>query len=130
MRYSRQREALLEVLRSTKSHPSAYWIYEELKKDFPKISLGTVYRNLSQLTENGDILKLDISSDIERYDGYTENHSHFVCKCCSDILDIELPDADNLCNSIAMQTGCDIDSHSLTFYGLCNKCKNKNNIIN
>ena len=42
MRYSRQREALLEVLRSTKSHPSAYWIYEELKKDFPKISLGTV----------------------------------------------------------------------------------------
>lgn len=57
MKYSKQREALLTLLRSTRSHPSADWLYENLRKEFPNISLGTVYRNLAQLAENGDILK-------------------------------------------------------------------------
>ena len=55
MKYSKQREALLTLLRSTRSHPSADWLYENLRKEFPNISLGTVYRNLAQLAENGDI---------------------------------------------------------------------------
>lgn len=58
MKYSKQREALLTLLRSTRSHPSADWLYENLRKEFPNISLGTVYRNLAQLAENGDILKI------------------------------------------------------------------------
>ena len=57
MKYSKQREALLTLLRSTRSHPSADWLYENLRKEFPNISLGTVYRNLAQLAENGEILK-------------------------------------------------------------------------
>ena len=123
MKYSRQREALLDVLKSTTSHPTAYWVYEELKKDFPNISLGTVYRNLALLTERGDILKLDVSSGMERYDGFTHKHSHFVCRCCQDIIDISLPQADKFCDVVSKETGCDVESHSLTFYGLCNKCK-------
>lgn len=123
MKYSRQREALLGVLRSTTSHPSAYWVYEELKKDFPNISLGTVYRNLALLTKNGDILKLDVSSDTERYDAFTHQHSHFVCRNCSEVLDINLPETETFCNAISKKIGCDVESHSLTFYGICNKCK-------
>ena len=62
MKYSKQREALLTLLRSTRSHPSADWLYENLRKEFPNISLGTVYRNLAQLAENGDILKISTSA--------------------------------------------------------------------
>ena len=82
MNYSKQREALLRVLRSTRSHPTAYWVYEELRKEIPNISLGTVYRNLAKLAQNGDILKLDIISDKERFDGFTARHAHFVCNEC------------------------------------------------
>ena len=69
MKYSKQREALLTLLRSTRSHPSADWLYENLRKEFPNISLGTVYRNLAQLAENGDILKISTSANKEHFDG-------------------------------------------------------------
>lgn len=127
MKYSRQREALLEVLKGTSTHPTAYWVYEELKKNFPNISLGTVYRNLALLTENGDILKLDVSSGMERYDGFTHKHSHFVCRNCSDVMDIDLPETEDFCNAISKKIGCDVESHSLTFYGICNKCRLSDN---
>ena len=70
MKYSKQREALLTLLRSTRSHPSADWLYENLRKEFPNISLGTVYRNLAQLAENGDILKISTSANKEHFDGF------------------------------------------------------------
>ena len=67
MKYSKQREALLTLLRSTRSHPSADWLYENLRKEFPNISLGTVYRNLAQLAENGDILKIRKQRTFRRF---------------------------------------------------------------
>ena len=82
MKYSKQREALLTLLRSTRSHPSADWLYENLRKEFPNISLGTVYRNLAQLAENGDILKISTSANKEHFDGFVHRHFHFVCNKC------------------------------------------------
>ena len=122
-RYSKQREVVLEILRATKLHPNATTIYECAREVIPNISLGTVYRNLALLTDRGDILKLDVASGMERYDGFMHKHSHFVCRCCQDIIDITLPQADDFCNVLSRETGCDVESHSLTFYGLCNKCK-------
>ena len=70
MKYSKQREALLTLLRSTRSHPSADWLYENLRKEFPNISLGTVYRNLAQLAENGDILKTLVAGATKQQDPF------------------------------------------------------------
>ena len=123
MKYSRQREALLRVLKSTRSHPTAYWVYEELKKEIPNISLGTVYRNLAQLTQNGDIIKLDVVSDKERFDAFTAQHAHFVCSRCGEVLDAQTPDFEELCNKTEQKLGCSIESRSLTFYGTCSSCK-------
>ena len=67
MKYSNSVRQLLTLLRSTRSHPSADWLYENLRKEFPNISLGTVYRNLAQLAENGDILKISTSANKEQF---------------------------------------------------------------
>ena len=87
MRYSRQREALLTLLRSTKTHPDAEWLYTGLRKEYPNISLGTVYRNLRQLTEVGEILELCYGST-SHFDGDISPHYHMICSCCRKIYDI------------------------------------------
>lgn len=123
MKYSRQREALLTLLKSTHSHPTADWLYQELKKDFPNISLGTVYRNLGVLSENGDIAALNIKSDKEHFDGLTHEHYHFVCNKCGFVSDINLPVPSDWDKSIERQIGAQVDRHSFVFYGTCSKCR-------
>ena len=124
MKYSKQREALLSLLKSTTSHPCADWLYTELRKEFPNISLGTVYRNLSQLTESGAILKIQTASNREHFDGRTHEHCHFVCGECERIYDVELNIAEKLNGVVEEMLGARVDSHSLVFYGVCSECKN------
>lgn len=126
MKYSKQREALLTLLRSTRSHPSADLLYENLRKEFPNISLGTVYRNLAQLTENGDIIKIQTSSNKEHFDGFTNQHNHFVCKKCDRIFDVNADSAHALTKQAANELGADIDGYSLVFYGTCSECSQQN----
>lgn len=123
MKYSKQRDALLTLLRSTRSHPSADWLYTELKKEFPNISLGTVYRNLALLSDNKSILKITTSSHKEHFDGFTHPHYHFVCNTCSNIYDVDLGDTDTLDKSVEKELGAKVDNHSLVFYGVCSNCK-------
>ncbi len=125
MKYSKQRDALLTLLKSTRSHPSADWLYSELKKEFPNISLGTVYRNLALLAENGCILKISTSSQKEHFDGFTHQHYHFVCNSCDSIYDVELEDTGLLNKSVEQELGAEVDSHSLVFYGICSECKKR-----
>ena len=122
VKYSRQREALLELLRSVMNHPTADWLYTELKKDFPNISLATVYRNLLFLTENGDIQKLDCGTEAEHYDGKAKNHTHFVCRKCKAVKDVDISDDKWLNNAVISEEKLFIESYSLVFYGLCEKC--------
>lgn len=123
MNYSRQREALINVLKSTKSHPTAEWIYTELRKEYPKISMGTVYRNLAKLTDSGDILKLSVGDVSEHYDGFTHEHYHFVCTECKSVTDVDLPFPSELDDMVSEAIGAKTQSHSLVFYGKCKKCK-------
>lgn len=123
VKYSKQREALLTLLKSTHSHPTADWLYQELKKNFPNISLGMVYRNLGVLSENGDITALNIKSDKEHFDGFTHEHYHFVCNKCGFVSDINLPVPSDWDESIEQQIGAQVDRHSLVFYGTCSKCR-------
>lgn len=126
MKYSKQREALLTLLRSTRSHPSADWLYENLRKDFPNISLGTVYRNLAVLADNGDIVKIQTASNKEHFDGFTHTHHHFVCRNCDSIIDVDIDGMENAEKQAAAKLNADIEDYSLVFYGICNECSQNN----
>lgn len=122
-RNTRQKKIIISVLRNTKSHPNAEWIYDEVRKEIPNISLGTVYRNLRQLKETGDILEMNCSEKITRFDGDTREHYHFVCDLCGRVFDIpEVPDK-AIEERVAKQTGFKITRHQLELHGLCVECQ-------
>jgi len=122
LRKTRQRQRILEVLRATKSHPTADWIYSQVKSKFPKLSLGTVYRNLKLLKEQGEIIELDFGSTFSRFDGVCEDHYHFACRKCRRVFDVNIPVEDNLNNKAAKATHFNVECHRLVFYGLCTEC--------
>ena len=121
--FSRKRMAILQAIRSTKSHPTAEWVYQTLKPDYPDLSLGTVYRNISQFKDEGQIITVGVVNGQERYDGNVQPHTHFVCTQCGAVIDIDesfLGEAEN--ELIAKKYGISVDSHELVFYGKCSKC--------
>ena len=122
-KYSRQRESIREYLLSTKEHPTADMVYSHVRLIYPNISLGTVYRNLNQMAENGEILRLDLGDGTDHFDGTTSSHNHFICKCCHKVLDLEMEPIDHI-NTIA-SAGFDgsIEGHYTYFYGKCGECK-------
>ncbi len=119
--YSRQREAILNVLCSTKSHPTASWIYENVQVTLPNISLGTVYRNLALLESEGVIRKISVGDNHEHFDGDTSQHSHFYCKSCSQITDIFI-DTKETRKQVERDTGFKVDFGTYTFIGVCKNC--------
>ncbi|MCG8607879.1 transcriptional repressor, partial [bacterium] len=121
-RNSKQRTRILEILRSTDSHPTASWIYEQLKPDFPSLSLGTVYRNLNILVEQGAVQELKFGSTFDRYDSNTQPHYHFICEACGRISDVELEHEDDLDSKVQEMTAHKVDYHRLEFYGQCREC--------
>jgi len=123
LRKTKQREAILKVLRSTISHPAADWIYNEVRKEIPTISLGTIYRNLKLLRECGEILEIDLGNTSSRFNGNTANHYHFRCEKCRRIFDIDEPVDVSINERIARKTGFKISHHWLEFRGLCKKCQ-------
>ena len=122
-KYSRQREAILAKIRSTTSHPTADWIYQELKEGFPNLSLGTVYRNLVLFREDGDIVSVGSVNGQERFDGNTLPHGHFVCQKCTAVIDIDLPDDQSeLITNQNNINGNKVERIDFTAYGICNMC--------
>jgi len=122
-RHSRQRERILELLRSTSSHPTADWLYEKLKKEFPRLSLGTVYRNLALLTDQGAVKKIQFGSTFDRFEARVEPHYHLICDNCKNIIDLEmkpLTDLTEKANRLSKDFA--IHSHRVDFYGLCAHC--------
>ena len=125
LKYSRQRESIKEFLMTRKDHPTADVVYENVKKIYPNISLGTVYRNLSLLSEIGEIQKLSSFGGADHFDACVEPHCHFMCTKCGAVLDLETDGMDELIakagkNFSGKITGCDI-----RFFGTCPKCMNK-----
>lgn len=119
----RKRNAILSYLKETKTHPSAEMVYAHLKPEIPDLSLGTVYRNLSKFKEQGQIVSLGAVGGVERFDGNTTPHVHFICTNCygvSDLSDLPVPEA--LLASAQKQTGGNIETCQLTFTGQCSHC--------
>ena len=122
LKYSRQREAILEALILRHDHPTADTLYRALREDLPHISLGTVYRNLNLLTELGKIRKIRSDSGIEHYDAETHEHYHLVCRSCGKVLDLPMEairDLDRLAEQGGVGT---VEGHALVFYGRCAEC--------
>ena len=120
--YSRQREAIINVLRSTNTHPTAAWIYEQVREQIPNISLGTVYRNLAALSESGEILSINVGDGQEHYDGDNKAHVHLHCKTCGCIKDLSL-NSDPL-SDMAEKEGFVTETSIYLLCGTCEKCKN------
>ena len=120
-KYSHQREAIREALMSVKTHPTAAEIYDMVREHIPNISLGTVYRNLSMLAAEGEILRISTGEGTERYDATTASHCHFVCSQCGGVSDLDLP-SDDLDRMAEMASGSSVERHSLIFYGTCAEC--------
>jgi Fe2+ or Zn2+ uptake regulation protein len=123
MRKTRQKEAILEVLRGTNSHPTADWVYNEVRKEIPNISLGTVYRNLRLLCESGEISELDLCGTLTRFDARQDNHYHFRCEKCGLVFDVDLPVDAEMDRRAAQKTGFEVLYHRLEFRGVCESCQ-------
>ena len=87
-KHFRKRDAILTCLRQSKAHPSAEWVFSQLKPEIPDLSLGTVYRNLSMFKQQGTIVSLGAVNCVERFDYNTAPHVHFICSECADIAQI------------------------------------------
>ncbi len=123
LRRTKQKEAILEVLRGTTSHPTADWVYNEVRKEIPNISLGTVYRNLRLLCESGGILELDLCGTLSRFDARRDNHYHFRCVKCGLVFDVDVPVDMEMDKIVAQRTGFMISYHRLEFRGVCKNCQ-------
>jgi Fur family transcriptional regulator, peroxide stress response regulator len=119
---SRQRERILNLLRSTDNHPTASWIYDELKKEFNNLSMGTVYRNINILLDQNLIQKIESGSSFDRFDGNVKNHYHFICQDCGAVSDLPLQELPELNKLVNENTPYQTEKHRLDFYGVCPEC--------
>jgi len=125
MKFSRQREMILNQVRSFPIHPTADQVYTALKAENPNLSLGTVYRNLNQLSEMGMLLKIRIADGSDRFDGRTDDHYHMVCDDCKQVYDVELTELDELNNTITEKYGHQLTVVTLNLNGICCECRKK-----
>jgi Fur family ferric uptake transcriptional regulator len=122
---TRQRKVILEELLRLRSHPSADEIYAIVRKRLPRISLGTVYRNLEVLSEMGAIQKLELSGSMKRYDYNPQKHYHIRCVECDRVDDAPVAPLNRLEDELYESTVFEIISHNLEFTGLCPACSRK-----
>lgn len=123
MNYSKQREIILNTLKSNVVHPTAEYVYSILKKKDPTISLATVYRNLNLLSENGIIKKIEGLEQSVHYDHNTHEHYHFICDKCKKVFDVEADIAPDIESRTSKKTGFVINGHEITFHGFCPECQ-------
>ena len=122
-KHFKKREAILNCLRSTNTHPTAEWVYAQLKTEFPDISLGTVYRNLALFKEQGLVISVGTVNGVERFDADTEPHVHFICRACHKVDDLPgmiIPES--LTSDVDRRTGGRTETCSLSFTGTCREC--------
>jgi Fur family ferric uptake transcriptional regulator len=125
-RMTRQKRVVLEELSKVKTHPTAYEIFEMVKSRLPRISLGTVYRNLDQLSSGGQIRRLDIGQSQRRFDAVVDDHVHIRCISCGKVDDVPLNpamSATTIKDTVSSQSGYDVLGCELDFQGICPSCK-------
>jgi Fur family peroxide stress response transcriptional regulator len=124
-KYSRQREAIKDYLAQTVEHPTADTVYMNIRSIYPNISLGTVYRNLNLLADQGEILKINCQDGCDRFDGNVKPHYHFLCNGCKKVLDIQMESIEHINVIAGAGFQGKVDGHVTFFYGRCPECLNK-----
>ena len=115
---------MLALLRSSRRHPSAEQLYQQLKPEYPGLSLATVYRNLNQLCEQGLVKRVGTVNGQERYDGETGPHSHFICNRCGCVMDLpRLSPGEGCVEQLSVQYGFAVQDCEFIVRGLCADCK-------
>ena len=118
-RFSQQRERIYEAVRTSMEHPSAQMVYDALRPEMPRLSLGTVYRNLHQMAQEGRLRELE--GPVARFDAVLPSHTHIRCVRCGQVADLELP-YDPALDREAAGDGWVITGHELVFNGICPAC--------
>lgn len=121
MRQSRQRDAILKVLQSTDTHPTAEWIFGQARREIPNLSLGTVYRNLNQLADESLIQRI-YDNDHLRFDGNLDRHAHFRCVSCQRIFDLQIA-LDGVDEAISKGVTFKVTGYYLEVTGKCDECQ-------
>ena len=119
-RFYHQRERIYQAVLESRDHPTAEMVYQQLKPELPRLSLGTVYRNLQQLAREGRLAELD--GPAARYDAVTRPHTHFRCRACGALMDLETVPYDETLDRAAAAQGYAVAGHSLVFTGCCPRC--------
>lgn len=118
-----QRLAIVKILARSEGHPSVEDIHARIKKDFPTMSLATVYRNIVLIKSLDELLELGFPDGSNRYDGNKPYpHPHIICVKCKKILDLDLDSLDEMQHEIAEETDFKILNHRLDFFGICSNC--------
>lgn len=123
VRQTSQRRVILEELCKVTSHPTAADVYEMVRRKLPRISLGTVYRNLELLNDSGTIQKLDFGESHKRFDGNSSPHYHVNCTKCGRVSDVFIPLKHPLDVEAEEATGYQILGHHVSFVGVCPSCQ-------
>lgn len=125
LKHSRQRESIKEFLMTRTDHPTADVVYENMKLIYPNISLGTVYRNLSLLSDLGEIMKLSSFGGADHYDARINQHCHFMCTSCGQVIDLETEGVHGLLEKAGEHFGGKITDYNARFFGICEECLKK-----
>ena len=123
LKYSKQRESIKNFLVTWYDHPTAETVYLNIRREFPNISLGTVYRNLNLLAEIGEIQKLSPGIGPDRFDGNPAPHYHFICRHCGCVMDLTVSGLDHINILAGQDFDGEIEGHITYFYGSCPSCK-------
>lgn len=125
-KHFRKRDAILNCLRMSREHPSAETLFQQLKTEIPGLSMGTVYRNLNLFKQQGLAMSVATVAGVERFDGNTCPHVHFICNDCGAVIDLEAMQAPDFLSQAAQQCcGGQVTGCQLSFTGICQNCLNK-----
>ncbi len=125
IKYSKQREMIKDFLMTRKDHPTADVVYMNVRQEYPNISLGTVYRNLTLLSDLGEIQRLRVGDGVDHFDADISKHYHFVCQNCGKVIDLKMDNIDNILDIAGMNFDGKIQGHITYFYGVCGDCTNQ-----
>ncbi|MBD5484215.1 MAG: transcriptional repressor [Lachnospiraceae bacterium] len=128
LKYSRQRQVIKDFLMTRKDHPTADVVYMNVRHEYPNISLGTVYRNLSLLADLGEIKRLRVGDGVDHFDADTSDHYHFICTECGSVIDLKTDGLERIAETVEAANAefeGEIIGHITYFYGMCGDCRKK-----
>ena len=128
LKYSRQRQVIKDFLMTRKDHQTADVVYMNVRHEYPNISLGTVYRNLSLLADLGEIKRLRVGDGVDHFDADTSDHYHFICTECGSVIDLKTDGLERIAETVEAANAefeGEIIGHITYFYGMCGDCRKK-----